>query len=116
RRSDAHTTTLGAGQNGPRAGGAAQWRSGHWEIAPGASAARARGGRAAYTHCVARLALSPAERPLSRYRAFTAPGTVAPGRPSLREAAPAGGRAARLGRGAGRGRAAAGGAAGPPPA
>src|SRR5262249_30412664 len=48
-----------AGQGGGRAGGAAQRRSGHWQIAPGAGAPRTRGGRApGVAHALPVFALS----------------------------------------------------------
>src|SRR5262249_32012261 len=44
--SGAAARTLGARAGGERPGGAAQWRSGHWQIAPGAGADGPGGRRA----------------------------------------------------------------------
>ena len=63
--SDAAAGALGPGQGRAGPGRGAQWRGGHWQIAPGAGAEGARGRRAAYADRVPVFALLPAHRPVS---------------------------------------------------
>ena len=81
-RSGAAAGALGAGHRRAGAGRGAQRRGGHWQIPPGAGAQRARGGGLAYPARVPGLALSPAQRPVSRHRALaTGSGNWPQGKP-----------------------------------
>src|SRR5215510_13559322 len=100
---------LGAGQGWPRAGGAAEWRSGDWEIAPGAGAARPGGGRApGVAHALPVFALLPEHRLVSADRSAGAGGVaLRPGGVSPAEAPKTGGTSGAVWLPAGGGRASA---------
>src|SRR2546422_9864249 len=67
--SDIAAGALGAGAGRPRTGGAAQWGSGHWQIAPGTGTARTRGHRSAgVADAVPVFALLPEHRLVSADR------------------------------------------------